>query len=138
MGDLKAQNGKQCFFPVSGPILLCPTSALAATCDNEMDKATCADKSVPRCPSVTQKEGATATCTDGKAATCPGPKNAVCKIHRGDFANNQNLSTNFKKGNLCTMMAQIAANAKKELAQGPAQPWTDTAFVDAYIAAYCK
>jgi hypothetical protein len=139
MDNKKAKNGKQCyFFPIAGPIALCPLRALAATCDNEGDTATCADQSEPSCPSVTQIEGATATCDDGKAATCPGPKNAICKVNPGVYGTNQNTPTAFKDGSLCTVMAQIAKNAKKEIEQGPSLPWTDTTFVDAYLAAYCK
>lgn len=54
------------------------------------------------------------------------------------FGTIQELPTSFKEGTLCTTMAQIAKNAKKEIQQGPAQPWTDTTFIDAYLAAYCK
>jgi hypothetical protein len=139
LGKLKAQNGKQCyFFPVFTSVVLCPTKALAPFCTNPGDTATCADQSQPRCPSGTQVTGSTATCNDGKAATCPGPKDATCQVHRGVFGSNQTLASNFQNGSLCTMLKQIGQNAKKEVAQGPAQPWTDTSFIDAYIAEWCK
>ncbi|MEZ4449654.1 MAG: hypothetical protein R3B09_09250 [Nannocystaceae bacterium] len=135
-----AKNGKDCyFFPIAGPVALCPTKALLAKCAKETDKPSCADASIPRCPSRTTKTGSTATCNNGADATCPGPANATCQIHVGVFGEIQELPTNFvEQSSLCVTMKQIQKNAAAQLQQGPSLPWTNTTFIDAYVDAFCK